>query len=87
MSIDILKNEKIPILGGDVYYIDKNYIHYTYDNWHIQRESNESYHSYLNRSINFSREYINKYTKANINEVSLYRRFKYQMAVSRKLCK
>jgi|AGTN01.1.fsa_nt_gi hypothetical protein len=70
--IKILKEEKIAILGGDVYFKDKGDIYYTYDNWYIQRKDNESYDSYLQRSINVSLEYIKSYSKINIDESNLY---------------
>lgn len=53
---------EIPILGGDVFYLDKEgKIDWTYDNWYFMRTVEESDVEYLKRSIIETELYIKNY--------------------------
>jgi hypothetical protein len=60
--VNYLQKLQIPILGGDVYYIDDNGdIRLTYDNWYCDKMPEENNIEYYMRSIKITMDYINKY--------------------------
>jgi hypothetical protein len=57
-----LQKLQVPILGGDVYYVDDNGdIRLTYDNWYCNKMPEENNIEYCMRSIKVTMDYINKY--------------------------
>ena len=53
---------KVPILGGDVFYMDKDgEIDWTYDNWYTIKNDSENNIKYLKRSIEETEHYIKNY--------------------------
>ena len=60
-ALDLYYELKVPILGGDVFYLNKNKeIDWTLDNCYFQKEE-ESNVEFLKRSIDGSVKYINNY--------------------------
>lgn len=61
-ALDLYCYLEIPILGGDVFYLNQNKdIYWTHDNWYINQLENENDTQFLKRSIEESRNYINSY--------------------------
>jgi hypothetical protein len=59
--VNYLQELQMPILGGDVYYIDDNGdIRLTYDNWYCNKIPEENAIEYCMRSIKITMDYINK---------------------------
>lgn len=54
-AIEIMKNKRIPIVGGDVCYMNNGNIEYTYDTWTIDYTNNKSSYE---QSIDFINDYI-----------------------------
>ena len=67
--LEILREEGIAIKGGDVWKKNDNNIILTYDNWYCERNQNETYSDFVNRSIEYANIYINNY---NIGKGDLY---------------
>lgn len=63
--INYLYTNRFVILGGDVIVDTNNELHYTYDNWYVQRRRFETDMLYLNRSKNESIKYISEYINTN----------------------
>jgi hypothetical protein len=59
--IELYKLLCIPILGGDVYILRNGKYYTTYDNWFVNRIKNEDLNSYLLRSVQKTRKYIENY--------------------------
>lgn len=59
--INLIQNEKIGILGGDVYRLEKDRLISTYDNWFFEPEAEESINSFNLRSKKESIKYIENY--------------------------
>ena len=64
-AIDLLRHEKIPILGGDILAIKNGVLTYTYENWYCNEKSTEKRIDYLNRSYDVAVEYIVNIMKKN----------------------
>ncbi len=62
-AIEILRELKIPILGGDIYRLrlTDNEIVCTFDSWYCQRDEYNSYDEYLKYSWDISYKYITAY--------------------------
>lgn len=61
-ALELYYNLKIPVLGGDVFYLkDNDEIVWTDDNWYVNQQENETDIQFLNRSIEESQNYINNY--------------------------
>jgi hypothetical protein len=61
-AVEYFQQERIAILGGDVYYIDENgEIELTHDNWYCDKMQEENYMEYCERSAILSKKYIGKY--------------------------
>lgn len=56
--INFVSENNLKILGGDVYFFDKDIIRVTYDNWFVPSKSQED-------SISYSLKYINEYHNNN----------------------
>ena len=67
--LEILREEGIAVKGGDVWKKNDNNIILTYDNWYCERNQNETYSDFVNRSIEYTNIYINNY---NIEKGDLY---------------
>jgi len=53
---------ELPILGGDVFYLDpEGSINWTYDNWYFIKELEESDIEFFKRSIKVTKDYISNY--------------------------
>lgn len=70
-AISILAENHVPILGGDVYLLSKEGLNLTYDNWHIDKNPEESKYSYAIRSAQQSHHYIKNYKEAD-GAITLY---------------
>ena len=57
-AIDFLQQVGIPILGGDVYYVEHGAIQPAYANWHVDRGEHESDQDFASRSWQFARQYL-----------------------------
>jgi len=68
-AIEKFRTNKVPILGGDVIYIENGRMDYTYDNWSTNRSGGESDDDYINRCAFESKDYIEKYTNSEISDV------------------
>ncbi len=55
------RNTGIPILGGDVYLLEKRGIKSTSDSWYCDRNKSENLNDYITRSYNVADDYIRKY--------------------------
>jgi hypothetical protein len=51
-----------PVLGGDVWKIVDGHPSLTRDNWYCQRSADESFESFLGRSIEVAKNYIRNYS-------------------------
>ncbi len=61
-ALDLYYRLKIPILGGDVFYLNKKKeFGWTLDNWYFIKKEEESDMAFLERSIGESKAYIKKY--------------------------
>ncbi len=59
-ALDLYYKLEIPVLGGDVFYLDQNReIDWTHDNWYFQKEEGED--DFLKRSIDGSANFIKNY--------------------------
>ena len=57
--IDYLSEEVIPVLGGDVYFLENDTPCYTtYAGWSCDREKEENFSNYVKRSCKKAKEYI-----------------------------
>ncbi len=54
-------NSSIPILGGDVYLLEKRGIKSTSDSWYCDRNKSENLNDYITRSYNVADDYIRNY--------------------------
>ena len=59
-----LKNN-VPILGGDVYCLNKGIITNSYDNWYCNLETGESQKHFAERSCYIAKQYIENYPENN----------------------
>ena len=60
--IEFLGNKGYPILGGDVYTLDKEKIESTYDSWYMNKSTTEDF---VETSIKKAFEYIENYSISN----------------------
>jgi len=61
-TIKLYYQLKVPILGGDVFYLNtKGEINWTYDNWYIERSTKESDVDFLEKSISETEIFIKNY--------------------------
>lgn len=59
-ALDLYYKLEIPVLGGDVFYLDQNKeIDWTRDNWYFQKDEGEE--EFLKRSIDGSANFIKNY--------------------------
>ena len=58
----ILKENKIAVLGGDVYRLNKNKVESTYDGWFLQKDGSSEF---MERSMEKVLTYINEYECRN----------------------
>lgn len=66
--LSTIKQECIPVLGGDVLTIINGIPTYTYDGWSCNRNENETLKDYVERSYNVAYKYISQYhSKSNDN--------------------
>lgn len=60
-AVDIIGNEFIPILGGDVYFINGGRIELAYANWYTNKNPGESIYDFCVRSIRETEVYIKNF--------------------------
>jgi hypothetical protein len=70
-AIEILENQNIPILGGDVFVLKEKKIDFSYDNWYCDEEDFDNYEEYIRMSWETARKYI-KLFKENDNEIYMF---------------
>jgi len=61
MALDIFVEERIPVLGGDVYFLKNARVSPAYANWYTERSAEEPVSSFAERTWVESREYIGKF--------------------------
>ena len=61
MAVTELGSEGIAVLGGDVYKRDKTVFAATGDGWHCDRDAAEDSETFVDRSIEAARKYIERY--------------------------
>lgn len=60
--LEIMKELKMPVLGGDVIIVDdQGAVSYTHDNWHYDRISNDTHEAYVINSIAKAEGYIRQF--------------------------
>ncbi len=59
----------VPVLGGDVYFMERGHIEPCYDNWFCNRKKNENKIDFVKRSISKAEEYINDYRGSKFNKL------------------
>jgi hypothetical protein len=57
-AVEILQQQSIPILGGDVYFVRDGRAEPAYANWHCDSRTDERPADYLSRSCQDARQYI-----------------------------
>jgi hypothetical protein len=70
-AVEILENNKIPILGGDVFVLSNEKIEFSYDSWYCNEEDFNQYEEYLHNSWEVSRKYIELF-KDTVREIYLF---------------
>lgn len=65
VALNKFENEKISVLGGDVYELNNNEPESNYDSWYCDKEPGESSDDYMVRSVNKARAYIFNYNSPN----------------------
>ena len=60
-AISQLAQNKVAVLGGDVYVVSLNSFEHNYDNWFCDKQNEESEFEFLERSIGQARSYIKNY--------------------------
>jgi hypothetical protein len=67
-ALNQLRELNVPVLGGDVCEIINDIIRYNYDNWYCEQNLDESNLSFVVRSIDIARDYLENYhCKNDIN--------------------
>jgi hypothetical protein len=61
LILKIIRQENIPILGGDVCFVINGKIQYTGDNWSFSKKDDETLRQYTERSYQATFDYITKY--------------------------
>lgn len=69
MKIRSYIEQRIPILGGDVFILLGDSPTPTDDSWYCEQKANEPYIDYVNRSGKIAIDYINMYVSGNYNHV------------------
>lgn len=67
--LEILRKERIAVLGGDVYRIVDNKIEFTYDSWYL---NNDGDLDFVERSLDKAFSYVQEYEKANNRSKNIY---------------
>ena len=62
-----IRQENIPIIGGDVYYLNNGEINAAYDSWCCDEEDNETLRQYIERSYQVTIDYITKFGEERIS--------------------
>jgi hypothetical protein len=58
-AINFLRDEKVAILGGDVYFLREDRVELAYANWYVSKNSGESFEEFSLRSLKETEMYIN----------------------------
>lgn len=62
--LKIIDKEKVIILGGDILRLKEHKYEYTYDNWSVSNNIDESYDDFRIRSVQESFNYLEKLDKS-----------------------
>ena len=68
LILRIIREENIPILGGDVCFVINGNIQYTADNWSFSKKDDETLRQYTERSYQATIDYITKYYRTEYIE-------------------
>jgi hypothetical protein len=63
-AVKLLAEDRIPILGGDVYFYHEGRMTVAYANWYTEREADESEGVYLQRSWEKAKDYISHFPES-----------------------
>src|SRR5574344_2470147 len=63
----IIRQENIPILGGDVYFLNNGQIEAALDNWSCDKTADETLRDYTERSYRDTIDYITQYGEERIS--------------------
>jgi len=67
-AFDKFTDQKISVLGGDVYELVDGSPESNYDNWYCEREGGESLEFFATRSVRQARAYVNNYNNPSGKE-------------------
>jgi hypothetical protein len=62
-AVEILRDAKLPILGGDVYFRRKDRIEIAYANWYANSKPSEDRETYIRRSWDTTEAYLRNFTE------------------------
>ncbi len=68
-GIELLKNERVPILGGDILSDETGELAYTYENWYCDQNPDENQFDYVDRSYEYAMNYLSNIAKKNKNDL------------------
>jgi hypothetical protein len=68
-ALQALRENNVPVLGGDVYAIRGGLIEVTYDNWYCDRSPSESDLEFVERSIRKASAYVEGYSSRSGSDV------------------
>lgn len=72
-AIELLKDARVPILGGDILSDVSGTLSYTYENWYCEKIEQETPNEYIERSYQISRTYLsNLILKKNKNDYAVF---------------
>jgi hypothetical protein len=60
-AIEILREERLAILGGDVFFKRENQVEIAYANWHADKSAAEPFFTYAERSCVAAMNYISRF--------------------------
>jgi Immunity protein 40 len=67
-AVDLLRADRVPILGGDVYFRYGDKIDLGYANWHTEYKPGEGRSAYLQRTWDLTERYIRDFSDARGGE-------------------
>lgn len=57
--VEIARQRKVPILGGDLYFVKNGEPVIAYENWFCGKNEKENHDDYVDRSANIAKDFIN----------------------------
>lgn len=64
-----LRDNGIPILGGDVFYLNNNLINGSYDSWYCEQNKDEVKEDFVQRSYKIAQNFIESYNVHSFGKV------------------